>query len=123
MRPHEYDLDFVSRQHQMMELGEMFFSVYEEQFENIRKAYIGYDNAKNNPEQSGKAEDDFNYWSVEAANAFHAFFKALCERVEAQKAKQQQESKKHEEELERMLETIKNSEPLPKEFLNQMFGE
>ena len=85
MQPHEYDLDFVSRQHQMMELGEMFFSVYEKQFENINRAYIGYAKAKNNPEESGKAEDDFNYWSVEAADAFHAFFKVLNERMKAMK--------------------------------------
>ena len=42
--------------------------------------------------------------------------------MKAQKAKQE-ESQKHEEELDRMLETIKNTEPLPKEFFDRMFGE
>jgi uncharacterized coiled-coil DUF342 family protein len=117
----DFNIDNITRKIALVEFGETVFKIYEEQFEEIRKAYKGFEAALNNTAEDGQAEDEYNYWCSESAKTYHKFFKALFEAIRQQKQEQIEQQNKENEEFERMMERIKRSEPLSQEELNNLF--
>ena len=94
---------------QMMEFGQIVFKIYEEQFEEIRKAYEEYEGIDANA----------RFWdAAHIAGTYHKFFKALYEQVEENKEKEAERLKKMDEEHERIIE--RSNDPAWVEGMKQL---
>ena len=79
----------------------MVFKIYEEQFEEIRKAYEEYESVDTNA----------RFWdAAHVAGTYHKFFKTLYERVEENKVKEAERAKKQDEEFGRIQQRINDPE-------------
>ena len=107
------DLKKMVHKIEIEEFGSLIMPIYEEQYKDIREAYLSYEN------------DDIVY-DCKIAKTYHKFFKALFEALGICNAEENEVIKEHVEELERMRvqldkvtdEDVKNFD----DAINNMFN-